>query len=426
MHHLPIGTKKLRARGVAIVMATVGALALLIAGLPSMASATTAQTWVVTPNQSIQAAVDRAQSGDTIMLQAGTWTEGVCIWNKALKIIGAGADRTTITWPAWSSPSQLPSVTAGSPGARCWQRYAQVDAENDPSKLNQDVSGLFFYYPGGPISVSGLTTKNHPSNGISVWGGNGVTITHTKGVAHERYGIVLADSTNSHVTNNVEQGLNRGAPVYSGTAGISIADSTNAAASVTSNQVQGFNLGVFVREARSGSLVGNTVSNNCLGFLVFDDSATEIPDSSRHILGGNWKLVENTSRSNTRFCIAGRDGSQRTSGVGIAAVNTDHVSISGNLITGNYPNVPPGDHLTFPVGGVVLVSFLPPPNGPSNNVDPGLVEYTNVVSNTFQNNALDIWLTRVDPNLNPYLRAPGNGNNFLGNHCTRSDPAGLC
>ncbi|HET9117711.1 MAG TPA: hypothetical protein VFN75_06500, partial [Pseudonocardiaceae bacterium] len=63
------------------------------------------------------------------------------------------------------------------------------------------------------------------------------------------------------------------------------------------------------------------MTGNCVGVLVFDDSATEIPDTTRHVVGGDWKVTGNTSVANNRYCIAGRDGSQRVSGVGMLVTN---------------------------------------------------------------------------------------------------------
>ena len=80
--------------------------------------------------------------------------------------------------------------------------------------------------------------------------------------------------------NNVETGVEvpstrPGAPPDSGTAGISVGDTGDAHAVVAHNKSTGWNLGIFAREARSGSIVGNTTSGNCIGVLVFDDSSTE-------------------------------------------------------------------------------------------------------------------------------------------------------
>jgi len=403
-------------------LAVAGVIALVLAGLQSGVAAAYPATIVVHPGESIQAAVDRAANGDTIKLDAGTWTEAVCINGKGLTIVGAGRDLTKIVWPNWGPNNPPPEPTTG---LTCWRTWAGADLEGNPTTLRDDVSGLFFLNPAGPVNVSGLQTVNHPANGIIVWGGNNANINNTKGTAHERYGVLAAASTNVVIQNNIEQGLDRGAPFYSGTAGVSIGDSPYANANVAGNRITGYNLGVFIRESRSGVVSGNTVSGNCVGVLLFDDSATEIPNVNGHVLGGNFTLTGNTSTANNRYCIAGRDGSQRVSGVGMAIVNADHVVVKSNVIRNNVPIVPSGQSgLTFPPGGLVLLSLAPPPDV-NNAVDPGLVSYVTVTGNTIQYNVpVDIWVTRAVPGTP--LRAAGPGIVISNNTCGVSDPRGLC
>jgi len=403
-------------------LAVAGVFALVLAGLQSGVASALPATIVVHPGDSIQAAVDRASNGDTIKLDAGTWTEAVCVNGKGLNVVGAGRDLTKIVWPDWGPTSPPPEPTTG---LACWQAWAGADLEGNPTTLRDDVSGLFFLNPAGPVNVTGLQTRNHPANGIIVWQGSNINISNTMGTAHERYGVLAAASTNVVISNNVEQGLDRGAPFYSGTAGVSIGDSPHANATVSGNRVVGYNLGVFIRESRSGVVTGNSVSGNCVGVLLFDDSATEIPNVNGHVQGGNFGLQNNTSTANNRYCIAGRDGSQRVSGVGMAVVNAEHVTVKGNVIRDNVPIVPAGQAgLTFPPGGLVLLSLSPPPDV-NNAVDPGLVSYVVVTGNTIRNNVpVDIWLTRAIPGTP--LRAAGPGIVINNNSCGVSDPPGFC
>lgn len=75
-------------------------------------------------------------------------------------------------------------------------------------------------------------------------------------------------------------------------------------------------------------------------FWLFDDSATEKPNTDAHVIGGNWKVLVNRSVANNGYCIAGRDGSQHVSGVGMAVGSADRVLISANTITRHHPVVP--------------------------------------------------------------------------------------
>ncbi|MEU2348645.1 NosD domain-containing protein [Modestobacter sp. NPDC049651] len=438
-------------------LSVLSVLALLLAVLPAgVASAhwRGGHTWVVEPGQSIQAAVDQARSGDTIQLLEGTYeNQAVCINGKGLTITGAGADKTRITWPDWTVvEDQAPAPAAGN---ACWTEWARHDPESTDTaegdalqqSLSDDVSALFFFNPDSPVTVTGLQTVNHPANGIVVETARDVQVSHTKGVAHDRYGILVSNTTNSRITDNVEQGLDRGIQQEgtsgsSGTAGISVSDSPTANSYVARNSSDGWNLGIFVRESRTGKLVGNTVTNNCVGINMFDDGNTEVPVvAPSTIPAGDWRVVGNTVRDNHRFCLAGIgqvEGQLAVSGTGVAVVNMDSVLIKGNTITDNGPT-PPARTLDFPAAGLLLLT-LPLFNTDQPNAA-GPVENVSVVKNTIDGNTtsvdtdgpgpaepffapLDVLVgfppgtvfTDADGNVVP-TPVPGPGINFSGNSC---------
>jgi len=291
MHPLSSGVPARRSakiRGLTITAAA----GLLVAALPSgVAAAGGSRTWVVHPGESIQTAVDQAHSGDTIKIEAGTYQEAVCIDHKGLTIEGAGRDETKIVWPDWKTSADLPEVRS----TPCWEAQNKADPESDPNTLRDDVSGLFFLDPDAPVTVSFLSTWNHPANGIAAWGANGFHVYKTKGHGHDRYGILAADSTHTRIIRNIEEGVDRGTPdaPNSGTAGIGSTDSDKAYADIVVNDVEGYNLGIFARESRSGIIRHNYVAGNCVGILVFDDAATEIPDATRNVRGGDWTVRAN-------------------------------------------------------------------------------------------------------------------------------------
>lgn len=405
------------------------AAGLFLAALPSGTAAahTSGNTWVVPLGESIQEAVDQARSGDTIALEAGEYTEtGICVDGKGLRIVGAGAGEggTTISWPEWNAPADLPAV----PPTACWEVQDATDPESAPG-LQDDVSGVFFLDPDSPVAVTGLATRNHPASGIVAWGADGFTVTQTSGYGHDRYGILAANSTNSLITGNVETGLDRGtaqAP-NSGTAGISAGDSENARATIVGNRIEGFNLGIFARESRGGKMIGNTVTGNCVGVLIFDDALTEIPDATRNIEGGDWKVIGNRSVANNRFCLAGIgevEAALRVSGVGMQVTNADHIRFVGNVIQGNVPAVAnPFTDLDNPAGGLTLLS-LPPFNNPL-GIDPGPVEDVEVTGNRITGNVpVDVLLS--SPELSPFLLPVGEGIEFRGNRCDTSVPPEIC
>jgi hypothetical protein len=427
MHHSETRTW-LRAKLPRALVVT-AAFALLFALVPGVASASTPRVWQVSPSNvpnatPIQTAVNNARSGDVIKLAPGTYKEAVCIVGKGLTIVGAGRARTTIAWPDWTRPdvkNPNGTVTTGDQpdapvgGNACWQEWASHDPESVAvgtlqHQLADDVSGLFFLNPNGPVTVTGLSTINHTANGIVVEGGKrGVIVSQTKGTAHDRYGVLASNSSNIVIRDNVETAKQRvpssNTSGNSGTAGVSVSDSANANALVQGNRTNGWNIGVFVREARTGAVVGNDITNSCVGINLFDDTNTEVPpNQASTINAGNFAVLSNYVHDNHRFCLAGIGqvaARLKVSGTGISVVNMDSVLLKGNTVKNNGP-ADPLQPLDFPAAGVLLLS-LPAFNTTTPNAAIP-VEKVAVVGNTITGNT-----TAVDsdgPGPNPTVRAP--------------------
>lgn len=428
----------------ALVLA--GAGALVLAAVPGAASAHGGHTLHVGPGErfaTIQAAVDAARSGDTVTIAPGNYREAVCVEGKGLTVLGAGVDATNIVWPGWRTPAALPELTVDQRERACWAEQERVDGEDDDSTLADDVSGLFFLDPDGPVRVSGLTTRNHPASGIVGWAADGFTVSGTSGHAHDRYGIVALDSTDIRITGNTEVGLDRGSATQpdAGTAGISVGDSGNARARISGNRVEGYDLGILLREARGGRVVGNTLSGNCIGLLLLDDVATEVPDASRDVAGGAFRITGNSSTDNDRYCLQGREGDQHVSGVGMQVVDADDVTIAGNVIADNTARLPASvPSLTNPAGGLTLISLPAFDPQPGRSTSAGPVEDVRVTGNYFGDNVALVQVGGPPPTGSmplqmdvlvgsssmPPLLEPGEDLEFRGNRCDAGLPTGIC
>ncbi|SFT92021.1 Right handed beta helix region [Geodermatophilus amargosae] len=442
----PSTTTRTRAPARHRVLAAAGAGVLLFGALPAGVASAHGGGHVlrVGPGEqftTIQAAVDRAVSGDTIRIAPGNYREAVCVEHEGLTIRGAGTGLTNIVWPDWETPADLPALTPDQQRRPCWAEQERVDGEDDPGTLADDVSALFFLDPDSEVRVSGLTTRNHPASGIVAWGARGFSVTGTSGYWHDRYGIIALDSTGVRITGNHEIGLDRGTDTTpnAGTAGISVGDSDHADARISGNHVEAYNLGIFLREARGGRVTGNALSGNCIGLLLFDDVATEVPDQTRDVPSGAFRITGNLSTDNDRYCLQGRMGDQHVSGVGMQVVNADDVTIAGNVIAGNTAELPASvPFLTNPAGGLTLIS-LPAFNAPP-GASAGPVEDVRVSGNYFRDNValvpvggppptrsvqapVDVFVG--SPMVPPLLDA-GEGLEFRGNHCDVSIPATIC
>jgi hypothetical protein len=400
----------------------VGALtALVVTAQPAFAHGGGRGDLYVEPGESIQEAADRARSGDVIRLAEGEFYEAVCIVGKGLTIIGAGRDKTKI----------LPPATA--PAANeCWTLTGPPQQPGDPPE--DGYSALHFEDPDRRVTVTRLSTEGHPGSGIVAHGAKAFTVTHTSGTGHGLYGILAAEgSTNIRIVNNVETGVEvpstrPDAPPESGTAGISVGDTGDADAVIAHNTITGWNLGIFAREARSGSIVGNSTSGNCIGVLVFDDSSTESLAEPVNFPAGDWKVIANKSTANNRFCLAGPAGNQLVSGVGMALVNVDDSLVTANRISDNSSIAPPPGEgqFPFPTAGLVLLSlpaFTPPPDG----VPPAPVEDVKVIANRFANNDLDIFEGAISVPIPGVPPTPAPVNiTYVANSCTTSVPPTIC
>jgi pectin methylesterase-like acyl-CoA thioesterase len=98
----------------AAIIAVALAVAMLVAA-PASATAL-----VVRPGASIQAAVDAARSGDTVVVLPGTYQEAVCITTDGTDQRGTGS--VIVPQPRRDRPHAPPALRGRSPGSPCQAR----------------------------------------------------------------------------------------------------------------------------------------------------------------------------------------------------------------------------------------------------------------------------------------------------------------
>lgn len=444
---MPLPPRTRPPRGVVRVLVAGGAGALLLAGVPGVAAADGGRVLDVGRGgefATIQAAVDRARSGDTVRIAPGEYREAVCVAGKALTVRGAGVGATTIAWPGWDDPAELPALTPAQRRQPCWAAQQRLDGGGDDSTLADDVSGLFFLDPGGPVRVSGLTTRDHPAGGIVARGADGFLVTGTAASGHDRHGVAAHGSTGVRISGTTVTGRDRGTPSRpdTGAAGIVVAGSAAAAARVSGNAVEGLEVGVLVREARGVRVAGNTLSGNCAGLVVLDDAATGVPGGP-DVPAGDVRVTGNFVTGNDRWCPRGPAGDRSLSGVGVQVVDADAVTVAGNVVADNTAGPPPGAPSPgAPAGGLALLSR---PAAQVGQGGAGPVEDVRVEGNYFGDNvalvpagapsaagpaaargaALQMDVVVGDSSFPPLLD-PGPGLAFVGNRCDAGLPAGVC
>jgi parallel beta-helix repeat protein len=337
----------------ALLVASGGALAV------TQTATTGSRTPVVHPGQSIQAAVDRAEPGTTIVVKPGVYRERVVIHKNGTSLVGEDA---VMKPPAGGKPT-------------CAQ--AGFCVVGDVNFQTGKVSGYVHN-----VSVTGFTIKNFKDFGIVALAAHNSRFVKNRAFGNGEYGITAFASRGTQFISNVTSG--------SGEAGIYVGDSPHADASVIKNDTHNDHLGILVRDARHGNIVGNEVHDNCMGIMFLADQPGP---------AGGFDVSGNTVQNNDHSCPSG-EGLRPISGVGIGLIGAKGVEIHGNRILGNVPSGP-----TAYRGGVAVVRG-PGGTPPTNN---------SVIGNTILHNRPDLFWDKS-----------GSGNRYQANDCNTSKPGGLC
>jgi len=286
-----------RAWAWAVAAAIALALAAL-AALPGTALASTGR--VIRVTTTIQAAVDRARPGDTVVVPPGIYHESVLITTSHLTLRGSQAAVIDAAGFDQGIEVGTGTVTTGLDGfPRC------------PAIQVRDVT------------VEGLTVRDASDDGIRLIGVDGFTVRGGRYVGNDEYGVFPSCSTNGLIAGNFARGANDTA-FYVG---------NDTHVTVTGNRASG-NTSAY--EVENSSFVverGNQASGNTAGILVFVLPNLPRTVSSHVLIEGN-TLVHN-NRPNPVSPTSGEDLGLVPTGSGILDIAGDDVTVRDNVITGN-------------------------------------------------------------------------------------------
>jgi len=239
----------------------------------------------VNDGQSIMAAVQLAQPGDTIQVMPGSYHETVYIDKDDIRIIGV--------------------IQEG--------KRATLDGQG---KLNDAI-----LYSGNNIVIENLLITRYKGNGIMGQAGNNFEIRNNIIVDTGVYGIFPQLGKNGLVVSNVISGI-EDAAIYVG-----MSDNIH----VAYNDVFDSVAGIEIENSRHAIVENNYVHNNTGGILAFITPGLPIKTTYDVIIRNNFISANN----HKNFGAPGSTVGGIPAGTGILIMAADDVIVEGNIISDN-------------------------------------------------------------------------------------------
>lgn len=229
---------------------------------------------VVGPGDSIQAAVDAARPGETILV-TGTHRENVAVQTDGVALRGR---RAVLLAPSTPSPHACFDPTE--PGEAVHGVCVIGDVDFDTGEVSRHVEG---------VSVAGFTIRGFRGAGLVAVGARDTTFARN----------VVEDSDD----------------------GVMVSESIRTRA--RRNDVSGGRFGARVFNAEGTTIVANSLHDNCVGAFVLGDSR-------------DTRIAHNRIVGNRRACPSD-DDFPALSGIGVGLVGAVHTTVVGNRIIANRP-----------------------------------------------------------------------------------------
>lgn len=310
-----------------LVIAALVATVLTVAASP--AAAVTGGRVVVDDGESIQAAIDAAEPGTTIIVR-GDHQENVWVNKDGIRLIGRGATLTGVEAELGSSPC-LPFPDAPVPIVCAAPNVAGTPAPADY------LDGFLF---------QGFTLEDAVGAGVATVYVNDVTIRRNTVLASTCEAILTVFSTGFVISRNTVEGTER-------CGAISASASTNGM--IRQNKVtDAAGSGIAISDVSNARIRRNVVERSCLGITAVDGADGGYNIREAPFPGDDLRIVANVANNNTGTCPFGPLTVGQT---GIAVGGMDDVVIRGNTTNGNA-----GDAETMTFGGIYVAEF-PNPDG---------------------------------------------------------------
>jgi parallel beta-helix repeat protein len=367
-------------RRISVTSAVIVLAMLELVGIASPAAALAGTTIVVTTT--IQAAVNAAQPGDTIVVPPGTYHESILVNKSHLTIVGTPAAIIDAAGFRTGIRVGTGTISRGGPAPTC------------PPLA---VEGF---------RLSGLTIKHAGFSGVFLVGVDGYHLTGTSYVDNPVYGPFPVCSRNGLIDlNHVVGGGSAVGPSLD--TGIYVGDDDQV--TVRNNSVTNYVIGVVVENTINAIVQDNLLQGNTAGIY-----AAVLPDHPRPFTDNvvvERNQVVNNNLPNPVPADSGEEIGLVPTGVGIVNLGSDHVVIRNNRVIGN-------DSL-----GVIILQDLFGPVDP--RIEPN-ADFNQVRGNVILHNGHNPDPVRaITPGADIVYDGTGTGNCFADNIFATEFPAGI-
>lgn len=325
--------------------------------------------------QFIQTAIDKADGGDRIIVEAGTYAERLTIMKDGIALIGHNAILVRPT-PDTSKPNICSGLAGpGTEAGICIQgtgvKLGDFQGEHRPVlSVDTPVKG---------VSVTGFQVRDFTGLNIAIVGAQDTRVTNNALIDGTQYGVLTVGSRNSGITHNTVVWTKATLPF------IGICNDDVATPHVAHNQITGYNIGLCVQTA-GADVSHNQVRNSCVGAFI-DPGIKGAKIRHNHISDAG----------------------------AICATPAGFIGVYGIIITGSVEtqvrhNLIEGMTNEGRAAGIALFDDPPPSPHPTR-----LATGNVITQNTLLKNDLDL-----------LVFTKGTGNVIKQNQCMTSQPPGLC